>query len=116
MKNHMHLLLIAASIMDIILAGIGFFAYSNAAPVVVFGVAGVFAGLIGCMQVMDKTHKDERTTSLGIIAMHVIIGLLFLFPIATIEGGEYKLPFKAFGLMLTLSSLFFLRELRHIKH
>jgi hypothetical protein len=105
---------VAASIFDVILAAIGFFAYSNGAFITVFGVGGVFAGFLGYMAAMEKASKTGRIDSIGIIAMQVIIGLLFFFPIAAIEGGEYRVPFKAFGLMLALSSLFFLGKARDI--
>ncbi|MEO8404439.1 MAG: hypothetical protein ABI480_07590 [Chitinophagaceae bacterium] len=103
---------IAASVFDIVLSVVGIFVYSNAAFIVVFGVAGIFAGLIGYMSAMEKVPKHDRTASIGIIVMQVIIGLLFFSLIASIEGGEYKIPFKAFGLMLSLSSLVFLGKFR----
>ena len=102
------LIFVAASVFDVILSALYLAAYSNASFIVVFGVGGIFAGLLGYMTAMEKAPKSDRTVSPGIVAMQIIIGLLFFFPIASIEGGEYKVPFKAFGLMLALSSLVFL--------
>lgn len=108
------IIFVAASVFDIIIAAVNLFSYSNAAFIVVFGVAGIFAGLLGYMTAMEKIFKPRRIDSIGIVAMQVIIGLLFFFPIASIEGGEYRVPFKAFGLMLALSSLIFLGKMRDI--
>jgi hypothetical protein len=104
---------IAASIIDVILAAIGFDNYTNAVFIVVFGVGGIFAGILG-YTALDRITPGDRLTSVGILAMQIIIGLLFFFPIAAIEGGEYRVPFKAFGCMLALSSVFFLTKAGNI--
>ena len=97
----------AASIFDVLVAGMLIRGYGNAVFITIFGVAGVFAGLLGYVVAMEKAPKDDRVVSIGVIVMQVIIGLLFFFPIATLEGGEYRVPFKAFGLMTALTSLVF---------
>jgi drug/metabolite transporter (DMT)-like permease len=94
----------------VILAAIGFDDYTNAVFIVVFGVGGIFAGILGYMAALDRITPGDRLTSVAILAMQIIIGLLFFFPIAAIEGGEYRVPFKAFGCMLVLSSVFFLTK------
>jgi len=102
--------LIATSVVDIILVVIYPRFYSNALFIVLFSVGGIFAGLVGYMTGMDFVPVKNKTARLGMVSMIVIMGLLFFFLIARIEGGEYKVAFQAYGVTLILSALFAARE------
>jgi hypothetical protein len=46
---------------------------------------------------------------LGLYYIFNDYGLLFFFLLAKMEGGEYEPAFKAFGAMMALSSLLFVK-------
>ena len=81
--------------------------YSNALFIVTFGVAGVFVGCISYINCISMAPKKNEFARWSLIGLLIVIGLLFFFLIARIEGGEYETPFKAYGLMIALSSLLF---------
>lgn len=104
------LTLVAASILDIMLAAFSQRSYSTAVFVVLFGVAGVFAALISYITGLEKAPQKTKTVSRILIAINIVLGLIMFFFVAKIEGGEYEGPFKGFGIMLALSSLIFIND------
>ena len=109
------LAIVAASILDIFISAISQRFYDKAVFVVIFGVAGVFAAVISYMGAIEKAPQKTKSVSLILIAINILVGLIIFFLIARIEGGEYEAPFKAFGIMLVLSSLPFINYTKTIK-
>jgi hypothetical protein len=100
---------IAASILDVILAVINSRFYSTAAFITIFGVGGVFAGGIAFMSGMDSTVEKTEGRRWQLIAVIVLTALLFVFVLAKIEGGEYAMAFRAFGITSALTMLLFVK-------
>ncbi len=100
---------VAVSIFDIVLAVLNGRFYSNAAFYTLFGVAGVFASFISYTSGIDYAPAKTEGARWSIIITQLSIGLLFFFLLSAIEGGEYRIPFKAFGATLALCSFFFMR-------
>ncbi|HEY6063860.1 MAG TPA: hypothetical protein VIV35_09640 [Chitinophagaceae bacterium] len=103
------LVFVIASLLDVI---VGFFfsrSYSNAAFITIFGVGGIFAGVLGYMVGMERSIQKNETKRWGFISLLIIMGLLFFFLLAKMEGGEYEPAFKAFGATMALSSLLFVK-------
>lgn len=103
------LVFVITSLFDVIL--VFFFPrfYSNAAFITTFGVGGIFAGTMGYMNGMERSIKKNETARWGFISLLIIIGLLFFFLLAKLEGGEYEPAFKSFGATLAISSLLFVK-------
>ena len=99
--------LVLASIMDILLAALGeFFGnYSYTLFIVVFGVAGIFAAVF-TLSPPERFKKTPVPLWVSVI-YNILIGLLYYFPFALLEGGEYQPAFRSLGLMLVAGSLFF---------
>lgn len=101
------------SFVDIVIAVMYARFYSNAAFIVTFGVGGILAAFFSFGHLIDKTPINEQDKwggakpkdRLGIIMVLAVTGLLFFFPLARLEGGEYESAFKAYGATLFLSSL-----------
>lgn len=53
--------LVIASLFDIVVAALNPRFYSNAAFIVIFGVAGIFAGVISYMQDIEKANPKNET-------------------------------------------------------
>ncbi|MDZ4793839.1 MAG: hypothetical protein SGI83_06130 [Bacteroidota bacterium] len=101
--------LIVASLFDIVIAVLNPRFYSTAAFIVIFGVAGIFAGVIGYMQGIEKANPKNETARWTLIILLIGFGLLFFFLLARIEGGEYEAAFKSYGITTALSSLLFMK-------
>jgi general stress protein CsbA len=102
--------LLAASLLDIFIAAMYPRGYSVALFVVTFGVAGIFATMISYTSGIDYAPKKDQKASAILISCTVLTGLIMFFFIARVEGGEYEGPFKAFGIMQTLTNLIFLTK------
>jgi hypothetical protein len=100
---------VVTSLFDVVLVFIFPRFYSNAAFITTFAVGGIFAGVIGYMNGMERSIKKNETDRWGFISLLIMIGLLFFFLLAKTEGGEYESAFKAFGATLALSSFIFLK-------
>lgn len=101
---------IAASLIDIILAAIHRRFYSMAAFIVIFGVAGIFAGVISYTTAMEKSVTNDKSAKWSLLSLLILTGLCFFFVLAKIEGGEYEIAFKSFGVTLAASSFLFINE------
>lgn len=101
---------VVVSLLDILIAVFYSRFYSAAAFIVTFGVGGIFAGVLGYMNGISVQGKKKKVTRWILILLLIIIGAIFFFPLATIEGGEYKSAFKAYGITIALSSVFFMKE------
>jgi len=95
------------SLFDIVLAVFSSRFYSNAAFITVFGVAGVFAACISYINCIAMAPKKNEFARWSLISTLIACGLLIFFFVARIEGGEYEIAFKAFGVTLALASLLF---------
>lgn len=103
------LVFIVTSLFDVAIAVMNQRFYSNAAFITVFGVGGIFASVISYMQAIALALQKNEFTRWSIIAVMIGFGLLFFFPLARIEGGEYEAAFKAYGVTLALTSLLFMK-------
>lgn len=103
------LVLVAASLFDILITVIGSRFYSKAAFIVIFGVAGVFAAILGYTYGIQQTVEKNETTRWTLLILILLTGLLFFFFLAKIEGGEYEPAFKAFGVTMAFSCLLFIK-------
>jgi len=100
---------VATSIFDVVAAVVNLRFYSTAAFITIFGVGGIFAGLISYVTSIGLAPEKNESARWSIIAVMIGSGLLFFFPLATVEGGEYEAAFKSFGVTLALSSLLFMK-------
>lgn len=100
-------ILVAASVLDIVLAAVGEFfgTYSYALFIVIFGVAGIFAAVF-TLSPPGSFQKNPVPLWVSLL-FNIIIGLLYFFPFALLEGGEYQPAFRSLGVMLVAGSLFF---------
>lgn len=96
---------IAISIFDIIMAVLYARFYSTAAFITIFGVGGIFAGLMAYTYGIGAAKEKNETARWSIISLIILTGLLFFFFLARIEGGEYEAAFKSYGITSALSSL-----------
>ena len=101
-------MLVFVSLFDIIVAVLGGRFYSDAAFVALFGVSGVFAAFLGYGAGVDTAETKNKTTRRSLGSLLAITGLLFIFFFSEIEGGEYRIPFKAYGITIVATSLFLL--------
>ena len=102
-------LFIAASFLDILLAAIHPRFYSMGAFMAIFGVAGIFAALICYSVAIDMAPVKNEWARWTAIILIIISGIVFFFPLATLEGGEYEYAFKSFGVAMAAASLFFVK-------
>lgn len=100
---------VIASLFDIVLAVISLRFYSTAAFITVFGVAGIFAGILGYTYGIQQYEKKNETARWSLVLLLLISGLFFFFFLAKIEGGEYESAFKAYGVSVALTCLFFIK-------
>lgn len=100
---------IGISILDVLIAVMNLRFYSNAVFVTTFGVGGVFAGMIAYMQGISLAPAKNEMARWSTITLIIGCGVLFWFLLSEWEGGEYRLPFKAFGLMTALTTLLFMK-------
>jgi len=100
---------VVTSIFDVLAAVVNLRFYSTAAFITIFGVGGIFAGLICYVTSIGLAPEKNESARWSIIAVMIGSGLLFFFPLATVEGGEYEAAFKSFGVTLALSSLLFMK-------
>ena len=98
------------SLFDIVLAALYIRFYSNAAFIVIFGVGGIFAAVLGYQAGMDRAAVKNEMTRWSLVSLIVIMGLLFFFLLAKLEGGEYEAAFKAFGITMALTCILFIKE------
>jgi hypothetical protein len=103
------LLFVVVSLFDIALAVLYSRFYSTAAFIVTFGVGGVFAAFFAFTGGMGQTKEKTELVRWSLIILLIVCGLLFFFPLATLEGGEYKAAFKAYGVMLCITTILFMR-------
>lgn len=103
-------LFIGASLLDVFLSVLYSRIYTTAAFIVVFGVAGIFAGLFTYTRCMEWQPLENRPGKITTIIFLLICGALFFFLLATLEGGEYAAAFRSYGLTLAFSSAVFWKE------
>lgn len=99
------LVFIAASIFDIILSVVSSRFYSKAAFITIFGVAGIFGGLMAYSAGMQVAGESGNIYRLPIVLLVLATGIIFFLWLARIEGGEYKPAFQAYGVTTALSGL-----------
>ncbi len=103
------LILVLASIFDILCAVFYARFYTSFLFTVSFFVAGIFAAIFAyswSIQVFEEQTENIRWVLIGLL---MLLGLLFFFPIAALEGGEYASPFKGYGIGLALGSIIFIK-------
>ncbi|MBK7434593.1 MAG: hypothetical protein IPI66_12325 [Chitinophagaceae bacterium] len=100
---------VIASLFDIVIAVMNPRFYSTAAFITVFGVAGIFAAVFCYVKAIERATVKNEFARWSIIILMVITGLLFFFPLAALEGGEYEAAFKSFGVTLALASFIFVK-------
>lgn len=100
---------IAISIFDIIIAVIYSRFYTNAAFITIFGVGGIFAGMMSYSSGLEMSKDKNPASRIKVTGLIVVTGLIFYFFLARIEGGEYEAAFKSYGVTTALSSLFMAR-------
>ena len=69
-----------------------------------FGVAGVFAGLFAYGAGRQQIPSINRRQETLVFALVSLMGILFVFPLSLLEGGEYEPAFKAYGIGTLLGS------------
>jgi hypothetical protein len=99
-------ILVVVSLFDIVISVVQMRFYTDAAFITLFGVAGVFAAFLGCLFGMEIAGNKNRTTRISLSVFLILVGILFFFLISEFEGGEYRSPFKAYGITIVATSLF----------
>ena len=102
-------LFVAASLLDIVLVFLQQRFYSQLLFITTFGVAGVFAAVMGYAVGMEQATDKNHFMRASLIGFLMACGLLFFFPLARLEGGEYESAFKAYGVTTGLTGLIFLK-------
>ncbi len=100
---------VVASILDIIIAVLRSRFYSEAAFVVTFAVAGIFAACIAYINISEMPAYKSSATHYTILGLLMGCGLLFFLLLARLEGGEYEVAFKGYGAALFFTSFLFFR-------
>ena len=103
------IVLIAVSLLDILLVVIYPRFYSVALFITSFAVGGIFAGVMGFMAGADYASIKDEWTRWSLLVLIVGTGVLFFFFLSKLEGGEYEPAFKAYGITMALSTLFFVK-------
>jgi hypothetical protein len=103
------LALVAISIFDVVIAVLNARFYGNAVFIVTFGVGGVFATVLGYTIAIEAAPVKNELTRWSLLTLIIICGLLFFFLFSELEGGEYRAPFKAFGVTLALTTPLFMK-------
>lgn len=103
----MLLMVIAASLLDIILAALVPRFYSRVFMIVSFVVLGFFSGIFSYDAAMDKIENSRRQKSARpVILLIIICGALLYYPVALLVGGkEYNWPIKSFAIAQALSAV-----------
>ncbi|MBK7560559.1 MAG: hypothetical protein IPQ06_09370 [Chitinophagaceae bacterium] len=101
------LMLIVTSLFDILLVFFYSRFYSVAAFIVIFGVGGIFAGLLSYSYGMNASKEKDAWLRWFLITSMVLSGMLFFFLLSKLEGGEYEPAFKSYGITLALTSFLF---------
>ena len=101
------ILIIFASIFDIIAAAIYPRFYSSLLFATSFAVAGIFAAVISYTYAIQLYKEKTERSRWTVISMIILLGVAFFFVLAPLEGGQYEIPFKAFGIALAAGSLIF---------
>lgn len=106
------LMVVAASLLDIILAALVPRFYSRAFMIISFVVLGFFSGIFSYDAVMDKIENNRRHKSAGLVILLIIICCALLYyPVASLVGGkEYNWPFKSFAIAQALSAVILWRS------
>jgi hypothetical protein len=97
------------SLLDVFVAIKGMRFYSNAAFITVFGVGGIFAGMLSYINCIDMAPQKNEFARWTLISTIIGMGALFFFLLSEIEGGEYRVPFKAFGITMAACTLLFMK-------
>lgn len=97
------------SILDVFIAVTKMRFYSNAAFITVFGVGGIFAGMLSYINSIGMAPEKNKFARWSLIATIIGMGALFFFLLSEIEGGEYRVPFKAFGITMAACTLLFMK-------
>ena len=98
---------VAASLLDVLISVMYLRFYTTAAFIALFAVGGIFAAVISYFKCVSLAPAKTEFTRWSIIAMLLIMGLVFSWPLALLEGGEYGWAFRSFGIAMALSSLIF---------
>ncbi|MCX6317051.1 MAG: hypothetical protein NTW29_07160 [Bacteroidetes bacterium] len=96
---------VAFSLFDIVIAVLNTRFYSPAAFITIFGVGGIFAGLMAYTYGISAIKTKNELARWSLIGTIIVLGAIFYFLLARIEGGEYEIAFKSYGITSALSSL-----------
>lgn len=101
--------LVAVSLLDILIAVCYARFYNDAVFAVTFGVAGVFATVLAYMGAMERIKEKTAMAKWCLLIWIIALGILFYLLLSRLEGGEYEVPFKAFGLMMAITTILFFK-------
>lgn len=103
----MLLMVIAASLLDILLSVLVPRFYSRVFMITSFIVPGFFSGIFSYDAAMDKIENSRRQKSARpVILLIIICGALLYYPVAPLVGGkEYNWPIKSFAIAQALSAV-----------
>ncbi len=103
------LMLVVVSVFDILCSVIYARFYTSFLFTISFFVAGIFASVFAYTWGIDLFVEKTEKARWILIGSLIVLGLLFCFPIAALEGGEYANPFRGYGIGLALASLIFIK-------
>lgn len=109
------LMIIAASLLDIIVAALMPRFYSGVFMISTFVVLGFFSGLFCYSALMGKAGNNRRQKLVRPVLLLIIICCALLYyPVAPLVGGkEYNWPFKSFAITQVLSAVFLWKSRMH---
>lgn len=100
---------VAASLLDIFISVLKSRFYTEVAFVVTFVVVGIITASVAYINLSEIQAYKSAATHDTILATLIISGLVFFFPLAKIEGGEYEVAFKGYGAAIAATSFLFFR-------
>lgn len=89
---------VAVSLFDILLAVLYLRFYTTAAFIVIFGVGGIFAGVLAYSAGIFFIKENTPSTRWLVGGFILLAGLIFVLLLARLEGGEYEAAFRSFGI------------------
>ena len=100
------IILIITSVANILISAVFIRFYTDLTFIVIFGVGGIFAGLVGYSYGIERATEKDALSKWVLIITLIISGLLFFFYFSGLDESEYETAFKAYGAALIISCLY----------
>lgn len=100
------LLLVAASVLDIVASALMPRFSSPAFMITCFAVAGIFSGLFCYSYLLESLTREQRQRASLYVTIVILVfcGIMFIL-IGPLSGSEYNWPFRSFAITEALTAL-----------